>query len=253
METGGGGAGPLAMAPAAVLAFAPMTWQDIVREIEADRARGATALAERALEALSLSKKAAPALLKARPSMPLIAAVVAKARKSGVAAARRELAGATAKIVEQAVDILPPGGRYVVFGTSGTVEAVLKAVGAKLTTEMRADVALVGADALLPGGDFIAAKGTLAFIKAAREGRCGTFAVASELKRVKKVVPLERGFERVNGKVLHAVLSEKGLTYPPIEALPGIDQSWMDRGALNPNGGIGRCHPHHARQGDGKA
>lgn len=225
-----------------------MTWQDIVREIEADRARGATALAERALEAVALSAKAAAPLLRARPSMPLLAAVVRKAKAAGVAAARRELQAATAKILEQAVDILPPGGKYVVFGTSGTVEAVLKAVGAKLTQEMRADVALVGADALLPGGDVVAAKGTTAFVKAAREGRCGTFAVASELKRVKKDVAIEPGFERVNGKLLHAVLTEKGLVYPPIASLPGVDQSWLDRGALNPNGGIGRCHPHHDRQ-----
>lgn len=225
-----------------------MTWEDLVLEIEKDRARGATALAERALEAVQLSKKAIRPLLALRPSMPLLAAVVRRAQKAGVAAVRRELQAATAKIVEHAVDLLPPGGRYVVFGSSGTVEAVLKAVGAKLTTEMRADVALVGADALLPGGDIIAGKGTSDFVKAARQGRCGTFAVATELKRVAKDVPLERGFERVNGKILHAVLTEKGLVYPPIPALPGVDQSWMDRGALNPNGGLGRCHPHHDRR-----
>ena len=225
-----------------------MTWQEIVREIESDRRSGATALALRALDAIALSKQAAAPLLKARPALPLLAAVVKKAKASGVAAARRELQAATAKIVEQAVDLLPPGGRYVVFGASGTVEAVLKAVGAKLTPEMRADVALVGAEVLLPGGDIIAAKGTSDFVKAARQGRCGTFAVATELKRGAEDVRPERGFERVNGKILHAVLTEKGLVYPPIPALPGVDQSWMDRGALNPNGGIGRCHPHHDRQ-----
>ncbi len=225
-----------------------MTWEEIVRDIEKDRERGATALAERALEAVELSKKAIRPLLALRPSMPLIAAVVRRARKAGVAAARRELASATARIVEHAVDLLPPGGRYVVFGTSRTVEAVLKAVGAKLTTELRADVALVGADALLPGGDIVAAKGTAEFAKAARQGRCGTFAVATELKRVEEDVPLERGFERVNGRILHAVLTEKGLVYPPIANVPGVEQSWMDRGALNPNGGQGRCHPHHDRR-----
>ncbi len=225
-----------------------MTWEDIVLEIRKDRARGASALAARALEAVELSKKSIPPLLALRPSLPLIAAVVRRAQKAGVAAARRDLASATAKIVEHAVDLLPPGGRYVVFGTSGTVEAVLKAVGAKLTAELRADVALVGAAALLPGGDIVAAKGTSDFVKAARQGRCGTFAVATELKRVERDVPLERGVERVNGKILHAVLTEKGLVYPPIPALPGVDQSWMDRGALNPEGGLGRCHPHHDRQ-----
>ena len=225
-----------------------MSWEEIVREIGKDRARGATALAERALEAVELSKKAIRPLLELRPSMPLIAAVVRRARKAGVAAARRELKAGTQKIVEHAVDLLPPGGRYVVFGTSGTVEAVLKAVGAKLTTELRADVALVGADALLPGGDILAAKGTSDFVKAARQGRCGTFAVATELKRVAEDLRPARGVERVNGKILHAVLTEKGLVYPPIPAVPGVDQSWLDRGALNPNGGIGRCHPHHARQ-----
>lgn len=227
-----------------------MTWEEIVREIAKDRASGATRLAERALEAMSLSKSAAGKLLGLRPSMPLLDVVVRKAKASGVAAARRELKAATAKIVERAIDILPPAGRYRVFGTSGTVEAVLKAVGAKLTDEERADVALVGADALLPGGDFIAAKGTEAFVRAARAARCGTFVVATELKRVKAEVRLERGFERVNGKVVHAALTEKGLVYPELAALPGVDQSWMDRGALNPHGGIGRCHPHHARQGD---
>jgi hypothetical protein len=229
-----------------------MTWREIVDEIEADRTRGATALAERALEALKHSTSAAGPLLKLRPSMPLIAAVVRKAKKAGVAAARRELRASTAKILEKAVDVLPPGGRYRVFGGSGTVDAVLKAVGAKLTDEERADVALVGADALLPGGDFVAGKGTEDFVRRARAGRCGTFVVATELKRVKGEVPLEPGFERVNGKLVHAALTERGLVYPPLAAVPGVDQSWMDRGALNPHGGIGRCHPHHARQGDKK-
>ena len=227
-----------------------MSWEDILREIERDRARGATALAERALDAFALSKASAGRLLKIRPSMPLIAAVVRKAKKAGVGAARRELKKATEKIVAQAVDILPPGGRYRVFGISGTVEAVLKAVGAKLTDEERADVALVGADALMPNGDFVAGKGTSEFVRSARAGQCGTFVVATELKRVKADVPLEKGFERVNGKLVHAALTEKGLVFPPLAAIPGVDQSWLDRGALNPHGGIGRCHPHHARQGD---
>lgn len=227
-----------------------MTWQEIVEEIARDRESGATALAERALEAVALSPSAAGRLLKLRPSMPLIAAMARRAKTSGVAAARRELRAATSKILKRAVDILPPGGRYRVFGTSGTVEAVLKAVGAKLTEDERADVALVGADALLPGGDFVAGKGTEAFVRAARAARCGTFVVATELKRVKKDVELEPGFERVNGKIVHAALTEKGLVYPEIAAVAGVDQSWMDRGALNPHGGIGRCHPHHARQGD---
>jgi translation initiation factor 2B subunit (eIF-2B alpha/beta/delta family) len=227
-----------------------MSWEDILREIQRDRERGATALAWRALEAVAMSKSAIGRLLKLRPSMPLIAAAVRKAKASGVAAARRELKKATDKIVERAIDILPPGGRYRVFGTSGTVEAVLKAVGAKLTDEERADVALVGADALLPGGDFVAAKGTSDFVRSARVGRCGTFVVATELKRVKGDVPLERGFERVNGKMVHAALTEKGLVFPPLPAVPGVEPSWLDRGALNPHGGIGRCHPHHARQGD---
>ncbi|HEX7896250.1 MAG TPA: hypothetical protein VF950_00625 [Planctomycetota bacterium] len=227
-----------------------MTWEKIVDEIARDRERGATALALRALDAVALSGAAAGRLLKARPSMPLIAAAVRKAKKSGVAAARRELRKATEKIVERAIDILPPGGRYRVFGTSGTVEAVLKAVGAKLTEDERADVALVGADALLPNGDFVAGKGTSEFVRSARAGQCGTFVVATELKRVKADVPLEKGFERVNGKLVHAALTEKGLVFPQLAAIPGVDQSWLDRGALNPHGGIGRCHPHHARQGD---
>jgi translation initiation factor 2B subunit (eIF-2B alpha/beta/delta family) len=213
---------------------------DAVRQIARDRKRGATELAERALDVLARSKAAAPALLEARPGMPLIAAVVRLAQRRGVAAARRELQASIAKIARQAEDILPPGGRFVVFGGSGTVAAVVRAV-----KEFRADVALVGADALLPGGDFVNARGTEAFLRKARAARCGVFAVASELKRVEEAPPLERGFERVNGKIVHAVLTETGLHYPPLEAVAGVDPTWLDRGALNPDGGRGRCHPHH--------
>ena len=218
---------------------------DAVAQIARDRKRGATELAERALDVLARSKAAAPALVAARPGMPLIAAVVRLAERRGVAAARQELRASLAKILRQAEDVLPPGGRFAVFGSSGTVGAVVRAVKGRIVKGFEADVALVGADALLPGGDFVNARGTEAFLRKARAARLGVFAVASELKRVETLPPLEKGFERVNGKIVHAILTESGLQYPPLAAVAGIDPTWLDRGALDPGGGRGRCHPHH--------
>jgi hypothetical protein len=220
---------------------------EIVEEIRADSKSGAMALAARALDALAISKSAAPALLKVRPGLPLLAAIVRLAQKNGVAAARRELKTALERILERTKDILPPGGRYVSFGESGTVEAVLRAVGAKDPGEGRPDVALVGADALLPGGDFVNAKGTGDFLRRAREQRAGVFVVATELKRVKKAPPIDPGFELVPARLVHAILTETGLHYPPMGTLAGVEPTWMDRGALNPLGGKGMCHPHHGR------
>ncbi|MFN3486373.1 MAG: hypothetical protein ACK44W_12950, partial [Planctomycetota bacterium] len=79
-----------------------MTAEQIVREIEQDRRRGATALAERALDALARSRSVAGRLLAARPEMPLIAAVVRRALRRGVAAARRELERRRARLLEAA-------------------------------------------------------------------------------------------------------------------------------------------------------
>ena len=55
------------------------------------------------------------------------------------------------------------------------------------------------------------------------EARAGVFVVATELKRVTSDVPLARGFERVDGRKVHAILTERGLAYPPSAALPGAD------------------------------
>jgi hypothetical protein len=222
-----------------------MRAEEIVEEIRRDRRRGASALAERALDALALAKTAAPALLRARPGLPLIARVVRQAQKSGVAACRRALKRSLDQILEQTREILPPGALYVSYGHSGTVEAVLKAVGAKDAGKHRPDVALVGADALLPGGDFINAAGTGDFLRRARRERAGVFVIATELKRVSRLPPLERGFERVPGRLVHALLTETGVHYPPMGTLAGVEPGWMDRGALNPLGGRGLCHPHH--------
>lgn len=224
-----------------------MKAQDIVEEIRKDRKSGASALALRALEAFSLSKSVGTALIKARPGLPFIATVVGLARRKGVAAVRRELKTGLERLLEKTQDILPPGGRYVSFGASGTVEAILRAVGAQAPGDHRPDVALVGADALLPDGDFINAAGTSDFLRKTREQRAGVFVVATELKRVSKAPPLERGFERVPARLVHAILTEKGLQYPPMGTLAGVEPSWMDRGALNPLGGRGLCHPHHGR------
>ncbi len=220
---------------------------EIVEEIRKDRARGATALALRALDALALSKSAAPALLKVRPGMPLIENVVRLAQRKGVAAARREIDRGLERLLERIQDILPPGGRYVSFGASGTVERILREVGARKPKGERPDVALVGADALLPDGDFVNARGTADFLRRAREQRAGVFAVATELKRVKKAPRLELGFEIVPGRLVHAILTETGLHYPPMGTLAGVEPTWLDRGALNPFGGKGMCHPHHGR------
>lgn len=220
---------------------------DIVEEIRKDYKSGATALAGRALDALALSKSVAPALMKVRPGLPFIANVVRLAGKKGVAAARRELKTALERLLERTKDILPPGARYVSYGESGTVEMVLRAVGAREAGEARPDVALVGSDALLPGGDFVNAKGTADFLRRAREQRAGVFVVATELKRARKAPPLDPGFEIVPGRLIHAVLTEKGLDYPPMGTLAGVEPTWLDRGALNPMGGRGMCHPHHGR------
>lgn len=224
-----------------------MNAADIVEEIRKDYKSGAMALAARALDALARSKSAAPALLRARPGLPLIATVVRLARKKGVAAARRELKTALERLLERTRDILPPGGRYVSFGESGTVEAVLRVVGARPPGEARPDVALVGADVLLPGGDFINVKGTADFLRKAREQRAGVFAVATELKRVRRAPPVDEGFEIVPARLVHAILTERGLQYPPMGTLAGVEPTWLDRGALNPFGGKGMCHPHHGR------
>jgi hypothetical protein len=220
---------------------------DIVEEIRKDRESGATALAGRALDAMALSKSCASVLLKARPGLPLIAAVVKLARRKGVAAARRELQASFQRLLERIEDVLPPGARYVSFGASGTVAAVLKAVKARNPGEARPDVALVGADALLPDGDFINAKGTADFLRQAREQRAGVFVVATELKRVSKPPPLEPGFEIVPARLVHGILTDTGLKYPPMGTLAGVEPTWLDRGALNPMGGRGLCHPHHGR------
>jgi hypothetical protein len=222
-----------------------MTAEEIVREIVEDRSRGATELAERALDALALSRSVAARLRGARPGLPLIDAVVGAALRHGVAAARRDLRRRRARLLEQVRHILPPRARYIVFGGSGTVEAVLRAVRAQRVEEFPADVALVGADALLPGGDFINARGTAGFVRRAREAHCGVFVVASDLKRVRREVPLEPGLERVDGRWIHGVLTETGLHYPALAAVPGVDPSWIDRGALDPSVRRGRCHPHH--------
>jgi translation initiation factor 2B subunit (eIF-2B alpha/beta/delta family) len=224
-----------------------MKAQDIVEEIRKDRRSGASALADRALDAMALSKSAAAALIKARPAMPIIAAIVKVARKKGVAAARRVLKASLDRILERAADVLPPGGRYVTYGLSGTVEVILKAVRAREAGKDRPDVAVVGADALLPEGDFVGAKGTADFLRAAREQQAGVFVIASELKRVAKAPPLEPGFEVVPARLVHAILTDTGLHYPPNGTPAGVEPSWMDRGALNPMGGRGLCHPHHGR------
>jgi translation initiation factor 2B subunit (eIF-2B alpha/beta/delta family) len=221
---------------------------EIIREIASDRKRGATALAERALDALAASRRTADELAAVRPGMPLIAAVVRRALKRGVAEARRELRSSQRRLVRASREVLPVAARYIVFGESGTVEAVLRAVRAKVVRTLPADVGLVGADALLPGGDFVNAKGTGEFLRRVRRrGRCGVFAVASELKRVMKAPELERGFEVVPGRLVHAVLTEKGLVYPPMGVFPTAEPSWLDRGALDVEGGRGHCHPHHKR------
>ncbi len=230
-----------------MLGSRPVKAQDIVEEIRKDRKSGATALAERALDALALSRSVAASLARVRPGMPLIAAVVRLAGKKGVAGARRRMKAGVDRLLERIEDVLPPGGRYATFGHSGTVELILKAVGAREPGKARPDVALVGADALLPDGDFINAKGTSDFLRGVREQRAGVFVVATELKRVTKAPPLEPGFERVPARLVHAILTDSGLHYPPMGTLAGVEPTWLDRGALNPLGGRGLCHPHHGR------
>jgi translation initiation factor 2B subunit (eIF-2B alpha/beta/delta family) len=220
----------------------------LLRELRRDRTRGATALAELALRALALARSAGPALVAARPEMPLIATVIRRALRRGVAATRRELRSATGRVVRASREVLPTGARYLVFGASQTVEAVLQSARARVVRKLPADVALVGADALLPGGDFVNARGTADFLRHARaEGRCGTFVVASELKRITTEPPRARGFERVPGRLVHALLTEKGLQYPPMGVFPVSEPSWLERGALDVEGGRGLCHPHHSR------
>ena len=224
-----------------------MRASDIVEEIRTDFKSGAMTLGARALDALALSKSAAPALLKVRPGLPIIAAMVRLAKKKGVAAARRELNGSLQRLLDRAREIFPPDGRYIRFGESGTVDAVLEAVGAREPGKARPDVALVGADVLLPNGDFVNVAGTGDFLRKARELRAGVFCVSTEYKRITGKPHIDRGFELVPGRLVHAILTEKGLHYPPMGTLGGVEPTWLDRGALNPMGGKGMCHPHHGR------
>jgi hypothetical protein len=187
-----------------------MNATDIVEEIRTDFKSGAMHLGGRALDALALSKSVAPALLKVRPGLPFIANVVRFAQRKGIAAARRELKTSLARLLDRAKDLLPPGGRYLRFGESGTVDAVLKAVGARPPGDTRPDVGLVGADVLLPGGDFINVAGTADFLRKAREQGARVFAVATELKRMRKTPHIDKGFELVPGRLVDAILTEKG-------------------------------------------
>ena len=184
---------------------------DIVEEIRTDFKSGAMHLGGRALDALTLSKAVAPALLKVRPGLPFIANVVRFAQRKGIAAARRELKTSLGRLLERAKDTLPAGGRYLRFGESGTVDAVLKAVKALPAGDGRPDVALVGADVLLPGGDFVNVAGTADFLRKAREQGAQVFAVATELKRMRKKPHIDKGFELVPARVVDAILTEKGL------------------------------------------
>jgi len=220
---------------------------DIVEEIRKDRRQGATALAERALEAMSLSKSSAAALLKVRPGMPLIAAVVMLAKRKGVAGARRALRASLRRLLERAEDVLPPGARYASYGVSGTVSAILQVLKAKDPGKKRPDVALVGADALLPDGDFINAVGTADFLRRVRQQRAGVFVVATELKRVSRPPPLEPGFEIVPARLVHGILTDAGLRYPRMGTLAGVGPSRPDRGALNHMGGNWLRHPNGGR------
>jgi hypothetical protein len=179
--------------------------------------------------------------------MPLIAAVVRRAKSRGVAAARRELQASFRRLLAKVEDILPPGARYASFGASGTVAEVLRVVKAKDPGKKQPDVALVGADALLPDGEFVNAKGTADFLRKVRKQRAGVFVVATELKRVDKAPPLERGFEIVPARLVHGILTDAGLQYPPRGTLAGVQPTWLGRGALNLMGGRGLCHPHHGR------
>jgi hypothetical protein len=174
---------------------------------------------------MSLSRSSAAALLKVRPGMPLIAAVVKQAKRKGVAGARRELLASLQRLLKRVEDVLPPGARYVSFGGSGTVAAILQAVRAKDPGKERPDFALVGADALLPDGSFINAKGTAAFLRRVRKQGAGVFVVATELKRVPKAPRLEAGFEIIPGRLVDGILTDAGLQSPP--------KSRSERGVFN--------------------
>ena len=199
----------------------------ILREIGRDRKRGATALAERAIDALALSRHVAPGLLRARPSMPIIAAAVGLVRRNGVTSARRELRASTRAIVRRAREYLPAGARYITHSRSGTLDAVVDCLGAQLVKRLPADVALLGADALYADGDFINAKGSAAFARKARRAGAAVFVVVSNLKRVRTEIALEKGFERVSGHLVHAILTESGIHYPRGGTLRGPIPRWV--------------------------
>lgn len=218
-----------------------MNAEAVVREIARDRRRGSTALAERALDALEFSRAVAPDLLGLR-AMPVIDAVVRLAMRRGVAFARRRLRKALGGLVRQARRILPDRGTFATFGSSGTIDAVVEALGVRVRP-LPADVALVGADALLPDGAFVNQRGTAAFVAKARRAGAAVFVVATTLKRTKGA-RIERGFELVPGHLVHGTITERGLSTPDHIAPPGPEPMWMSRGpvGLVQRGG---CHPHH--------
>ena len=47
--------------------------------------------------------------------------------------------------------------------------------------------------------------------------------------------------------VYKPIAGERPLWDFPMGTLAGVEPSWLDRGALNPLGGRGLCHPHHGR------
>lgn len=209
-----------------------MNAEGIVREILLDRTHGATHLALRALTAYARSPEVGKVLLSLRPSMPMIAGTVRMAMRGGIPFARRKVKENLRGIVAQAREHLPSRARYLSFDSSGTIEAVLRALRGVRVEAPPADVALLGADALYENGDFVNLTGSGEFALRARKSGAAVIVVASSYKRVARPVPLEPGFELVPGHFVHAILTEAGMSYPGPGTYAGRDPAWLLRGNL---------------------
>lgn len=78
------------------------------------------------------------------------------------------------------------------------------------TAISEADLALIGADTVLPGGSVVNGCPSLALARAARKAGVPFYAVADSYKWADEEVPVEEGFELIPVELVSGIISEKG-------------------------------------------
>jgi translation initiation factor eIF-2B subunit delta len=73
-----------------------------------------------------------------------------------------------------------------------------------------ADLALVGADTVLPDGSVVNGEPTLALARAAARAQIPFYVVADSFKWAEREVPLEEGFERIPAELVSVIITEAG-------------------------------------------